>query len=105
MVSGVPCGLVACILFHCSLGHVHTYVCLYAILVCPLPSLLPSIPSFPPSPPSPPSPLPAPWMCSLTFEFEPPSSVFGYSSHPLQPGGDKIVSSIRHACTIVHEGT
>ena len=31
-------------------------------------------------------------MFSLTFEFEPPSTVFGYTAHPLQPGGDQIVS-------------
>ena len=30
--------------------------------------------------------------CSLTFVFEPSSKVFGYSAHPLEPGGASIVS-------------
>ena len=28
----------------------------------------------------------------LTFEYNPPSRVFGYTSHPLKPNGENIVS-------------
>jgi len=38
---------------------------------------------------------------SLTFVFEPPSKVFGYSAHPLEPGGASIVSANLAGITLV----
>ena len=41
-----------------------------------------------------------PSSCSLTFVFEPSSKVFGYSAHPLEPGGASIVSVLHYGVLV-----
>ena len=37
------------------------------------------------------------FVSSLSFVFEPPSSVYGFSSHPLKSDGDKVFLNVYNA--------